>query len=191
VSLGDAIEAQKKREQIAAFEKAEAELAATLPDTPRPLIDPETKSRLEAFLHWCNEKNVRFCPARPTTVAAYVRFQAALGVSEDKILAGLAAVEALHHYHGLASPTQSPALDAALDEVLTTVPPRSWNADEKVLFAQLPPTIRKVIARREEDRERWFRRQQNETATKRQLDGAEKSITTTKEVRRDSQTQRQ
>ncbi len=46
-------------------------------------------------------------------------------------------------------------------------PPRSWTKDEKERFASLPRETQDYIAQREQEREREFRRSQNETAEQR------------------------
>jgi hypothetical protein len=79
----------------------------------------------------------------------------------DAIMDMLAAIEALHNYHGLSSPTHSAVVCRALESVFKAEPPRSWKPDEKLLFAALPEAIKQIIGRRERDRDREVRRAQN------------------------------
>jgi len=53
-------------------------------------------------------------------------------------------------------------------------PPRSWTKDEKDRFASLPRETQEYIAQREQERDREFRRSQNETAEQRKSIEAER-----------------
>jgi hypothetical protein len=102
VTLTDAIHAAKQREQIARWDAGEARLAAELKfDGPRPTLAKDVLERLDIFGKWCASKQVRKCPAKPATVAAFVLEQFGLGAHPQIIVAMVQAIEALHDYHGL------------------------------------------------------------------------------------------
>ena len=176
VTLTDAIQAAKQREQIARWDAGEARLAAELKfDVPRPTLAKDVLGRLDIFGEWAASKSVRKCPAKPHVVAAFCIEQHQMGAAPQVILAMLAAVEALHDYHGLSNPVRTSAVRAALDTIIKVDPPRSWPREDKVRFAQLDPDIRQVIAEREALRDRALRRAQNEAveAKKRHSDADE------------------
>src|SRR5262245_21579153 len=89
--LSDLIAAAKANE----IAQAEAEIASCFP--PPPKLSPDAQQRLIPWLHWCEQQKVRACPARPTSVAAYVRYQQDQGVSRQLIAERLESIEALHN----------------------------------------------------------------------------------------------
>ena len=180
--LADAIEQAKIRERVARWDANEQRLLQELKlDVPRPALAKDVLERLDIFGKWAASKSVRKCPAKPHVVAAFCLDQHQMGAAPQVILAILAAVEALHEYHGLSNPVRTSAVRAALDTIIKIDLPRSWPASNKVLFAQLDPDIREIISRREQQRDKALRRLQNEAAEQRQKNGADKSVQT-KEV---------
>src|SRR5690348_13622793 len=119
------------------------------------------------FVLWCEQLKVRSCPAKPTTVAAYVQWNTDQGVQPEKIIAALSAIEALHNCFGAANPVATVIVDNVLESIIDVKPPRGWRKEEKFSFALLPAMVRAAIARREEDREKEIRRLQNQTAQER------------------------
>src|SRR5262249_28292922 len=115
------------------------------------------------------EKGVRYCPAKPYVIAAYVIDQAATGASTETLLRRVQAISALHDRHGLSDPVSSTAARYALAYAIPTDPPRSWNKEEKASFVQLPHEIKAAIQRREHQREVQLRRMQNEVAALKKL----------------------
>jgi hypothetical protein len=82
----------------------------------------------------------------------------------------------LHDKFGLSNPVKTAIVSGALQTVIKTDPPKSWSKEDRVLFAQLPPDIRQIIADRERDRDRALRQAQNRAAEvrkNRQTNGAE------------------
>lgn len=178
-TLTDAIEAAKQREQIARWDAGEARLAAGLKlDVPRPALAKDVLERLDIFGKWAASKQVRKCPAKPTTISAFCIEQHELGATAQVILAMLGAIEALHDFHSLSNPVRTAIVRAALEQIIKLDPPRSWPKEDKALFAQLDPQIRRVIARREADRDRELRRLQSKAAELRKRhNGADETVT--------------
>jgi hypothetical protein len=172
------IQKAKLREQLAlldAGEKALAtELALVLPAVQSELT-PEQRELFQIFAAWCDQKACRKCPAKPWALAAFIIDQEKLGVPAERILATIQAIEAAHDQHGLANPTATAVVRAAMDRILTVDPPRSWPKEDKAAFAMLPAGIREAISRRELQRDRDLRRRQNELAEekKRLTNGAD------------------
>jgi hypothetical protein len=162
-----------------AFDNGERLLAASLPFEWRPKeLSHDQQHRFGVFVEFAKQKCVRACPAAPTSVAAFVIDRHSDGVPAQQILALLEAITAAHNYHGsLADPCAAQIVRQALGEVIHIEPPRSWRAEDKVLFATLDPMVRDVIARRESERDAWLRRQQNKAAEERKAlaNGASKS----------------
>jgi hypothetical protein len=154
-----------QNELIAAYEAGERTVASELPlehlQTP---LTADQLHRVNRFLEFARQKCCRAAPARPTTEAAYVLHEHAEGTSAQQILALLDSIAAFHDHHGLANPVATAVVRLALDDVIRIEPPRSWPKEDKVLFATLPPDIRSVIARREQERDASLRRKQNELA---------------------------
>ena len=72
----------------------------------------------------------------------------------------------MHTAHpSLPDVTASRAVWFVLEEILKAEPPpRSWTTGDKELWAKLPPAIRRVVAKREQDDERGLRIAQNKHA---------------------------
>jgi hypothetical protein len=161
----------------------EQALASCFP--PPPELSPDARAALTPFLTWCEQQRVRSLPARPTSVAAFAQAQMDRGVPKEKISATLSAIEALHNAAAVGNPIATPVV-GTITAASTIEPPRSWNKEEKLLFTGLPVEIQRVVARREQDRERELRRAQNSLAEERKrlkADAAEaKSATTEKEI---------
>jgi hypothetical protein len=116
------------------------------------------------FINWCKQQEVRSCPAKPSTVAAYIREYREHKDREDLVLAKLTAISAMHGRHGLSSPVHTAVVRTVLETMFRDEAPRSWKPSEKELFLFLPVEIRLTILRREKDREKQLRRMQNELA---------------------------
>lgn len=152
----------------AAFDHGERLLAAELGEKlafkPKELSHDQ-QHRFGVFVEFAKQKCVRACPAKPTSVAAFVIDKHSDGVPAQQILALLEAITAAHNCHGnLADPCAAQIVRQALSETIRTNPPRSWPAADKLLFATLDPVVQDVIARREEERDSNLRKKQNELA---------------------------
>jgi hypothetical protein len=177
-ALADTIELARRREQAQKWDQGEAALAAEvvlraqLP--PPPDLSEEDRQSLQPFIAYTTTASARFCPAKPTTVAAFIIEQAgATGSSTEKLLQQLDAIGRLHDRHNLANPCATHAARAALESVTNIEPPRSWRGPEKQMFTTLPAECRAVVARRERERELEVRKLQNETAQLRQSTAAD------------------
>jgi hypothetical protein len=135
-----------------------AELAKIIGPIQIELTD-RVQARLAAFAQWAADHSVRACPTKPASVAMWVLSHRHLGA--DAIMDMLAALDAIHSYHGLSTPTHTAIVCRALESAFKAEPPRSWKPAEKLLFAALPEAIKQIIGRRERDRERELRRAQN------------------------------
>jgi len=124
--------------------------------------------RVIPFLRWCEAQRVRSLPAKPVSVAAFVRYQQDRGVPRPMISESLEAIEALHDAASQANPVATPIVRTTT-AASTIEAPRSWTKSEQLLFTGLPPEVQSVIVRRESDRERTLRRAQNELAETKKL----------------------
>jgi hypothetical protein len=152
----------------AAFEANERKLAAQVP-LPAATLDPHQRALFSAFEHFCRTNGVRALPASPTTIAAYLR----AALAEGDALAAAEAIRIAHQAHGLPCPVSTHVVRAQLNELLEDKPPRSWRADEQLMWAALPPEIRAVIARRERQRDLELRRLQSKVDLQRHNGAAE------------------
>jgi len=167
-----------QNELNAAFENGERILASGLPfEQPKTPLAADVLDRLNRFLAFTKETCCRACPARPSSVAAFVIHEHGLGTPAQQILSLVEAIAAFHDHYGLAKPVATAIVRLALEEVIHIEPPRAWPKEEKAAFALLPPDIRNVIARRENERDAWLRRAQNKAAEERKAsaNGANKS----------------
>jgi len=182
MSLVDEIARAKARALSDGDAKMAAEVATKLPIQVE--LGEDVRLRLQLFAQWCEGHSVRACPSRPTTIAQWVLDHGHLGA--DRVMAILAAIEAIHAHYGLANPTKTPIVSKALEQHFQSEAPRSWKADEKVLFEILPEAIKQIIGRRERDRERELRSCQNRAADaerklKEKTDEPKEAVTTEKE----------
>jgi hypothetical protein len=157
----------KERQQLLDWQANEQKLAESLGPAVKPELTQDVRDRLAIFVTFCKSNNVRHCPARPATCAAFAKAEAANGRDPQGIVSLLAAVSALHDHHSLSNPTATAAVRFALESIIKSDPPRSWGKDEKAEWALLPPDIRQAIARREEQRDQALRQAQNRLADER------------------------
>jgi hypothetical protein len=107
---------------------------------------------------WCRQHGVaQALPLSPAAVATFLEAQ-----SVPDLLPLVGAIEALHDYRGVANPCATAAVRTVLERRLTIELPRSWTAEDRRLFASLPPEVRAVIFKRETARDTALRRKQNE-----------------------------
>jgi hypothetical protein len=160
-----------------------AKLAAEIPPA-KPELDSEGLMHLRHYAAWCKQRGVRFCPSKPSTIAAFIRSEAANHVPPATLFAAMLAVEALHDSQNEPNPVACAApraelmriMDAMdkkditiegqaqLAKVLDVRPPESWSKSERLLFDDLPPAVKGVIFRRDEQQRRAVRHAQNEAA---------------------------
>jgi hypothetical protein len=128
----------------AALEFNEQKLSKKVPLPPTRLSEQQALLA-EHFGIWCRQRGVRSLPARPTTIALYL--QTALADA----FAAAEAIRVAHQVHSLPCPVSTDVVRLQLNELMSDKPPRSWRAEEKLLWCELPPEIRKVIKRREQE----------------------------------------
>src|SRR5262245_38915441 len=163
MTLSEQLELVKRREQAEQWDRGEQKIATEFgPRLPQaPDLDDETRTNLKPFIEWASDNSVRFCPAKPHVLAAYILTQASTAGDQQSLLQEVEAIDRLHQRHGLPSPVATTAARAALESVLHIDPPRSWRKSEKEAFVTMPVEVRAAVARREHEREVETRRLQN------------------------------
>jgi hypothetical protein len=134
-----------------------------------PVLAALAQARYRAapiFAKWCELNGLSSCPAAPATVARFVADCAALGI--ERLWPAVQDISRLHVSIGLADPTLGDPAAAAISEVASVQPPRSWPDDRKRRFQSLPYELQVYIAAHEARREKALRRAQNEAAAARQ-----------------------
>src|SRR5262249_43765864 len=86
------------------------------------------------------------------------------GIDTQQIVLCLEAIQKVTDAHLLPSPVAVAVVREALGCALQVQPPRSWPNSDKLKFHSLPPDIKAVISRRDEQDSRVLRRLQNELA---------------------------
>jgi hypothetical protein len=127
-------------------------------------ISTEAALLLRHFSAWCKARGVRHLPCASTSVAAFVRSEAAAGVSPTQIIEVAHLIEALHDNQGAANPVATAVVRYELGKILKIEAPRSWRKIEKPAFYSLPIEIRATVERRERENEKALRRVQNDLA---------------------------
>ena len=161
-----AINSVKVAEREEVWQRNEAAMLATLnrqfgemPISRTPAMDVA----LSAFFNWCQVKNVRSFPAAPASIAQFILENASLGI--DAISEVVDHIADIHEAAGLANPVATWIVSEALDRVSSeTEAPRSWPAEHKWRFTQLPCVLRRYLVRHDKQREQTVRRAQNEAA---------------------------
>jgi hypothetical protein len=170
------IEKRKKLEQIQAWTRNEGAMADRLSQAFELLaaqkrlpvdalsleLTPAETLMQQRFAGWCASKNVRHCPAAPSTVATFLMDA---NLDHEASLVAVGAIQKLHDRHGLPNPAATLVTRVALETKLQgSKPPRSWKAYEKEQFAYLPADIRYAISKREHERDRVLNIAQTEYA---------------------------
>ncbi|MBR1145078.1 hypothetical protein [Bradyrhizobium sp. AUGA SZCCT0431] len=162
----------KVAERVDAWQRNEAAMLAALKRQFGELPAQQTPARavaLSAFIHWCEAKGVRSCPAQPAVIAQFSLENASLGI--DAISEAIDHIAAMHEAAGLANPVATWIVAEALDGIGgDTEAPRSWPKEHKWRFTQLPCVLRRYVAQHERQREKVVRQAHNDAAVaKRQL----------------------
>jgi hypothetical protein len=146
----------KRREQ----DEQEARLCAAIHARLKMPAPTGDRSEWPVFAQWAKEKSLTAYPARPGVVAFYVLENIPLGIA--RLEAVVESISAVHEWQGVADPTASPMVSAALNQIAPITPPRSWPKEQGARFLSLPRAMQKQIAERETEREKAVRRAQNE-----------------------------
>jgi hypothetical protein len=177
--LADELARAKRAEQVRLWDANEETLARRIPwRLPQVPLAEDVAKRWVRFVKWCDDKNVRSLPAKPATVATYIEDQDRARILGTKfILAILDAVERAHDAAGLANPVRCALPRMAIEQIVKVAPPRAWPKEQKAEWALLPIEIRANLTAREDQRDAWFRKQQNQAAEERKAlaNGASKS----------------
>jgi hypothetical protein len=137
--------------------------------TTNPVLIALARARARAapmFANWCELNGLSPCPATPATVARFVADCASLGI--ERLWPAVQEISKLHASIGLADPTLGGVVGAAVEDIASVDPQRSWPGDRKVRFKSLPYDLQVYIAAHEERREKTLRRAQNEAAIAKQ-----------------------
>ena len=90
-----------------ALDSNESALAAQVGATAVAPLDEATRRDFSDFAGWCKGLGVRALPARPHTVAAFIR---SAGLASDRTMAILASIEAVHDHASAANPVATAAV---------------------------------------------------------------------------------
>jgi hypothetical protein len=105
MGLSDALEAAKQKERIERWDRGEAVVKSQLKlAVPTTNLTPAIHEHFAVFTRWCDVRACRKCPAKPSTLAAFVLEQKELGVPSQTIIERLAAIDAQHQHFDLPSP---------------------------------------------------------------------------------------
>jgi hypothetical protein len=133
--------------------------------TTNPVLAALAQARSRAapmFARWCELNGVSFCPAASAVVARFVTDCASLGI--DRLRPAVQDISRMHVALGIADPTLGGVVAAAVNDVASVTPPRSWPGDRKQQFKSLPYDLQVYVAAHEKQREKALRRAQNEAA---------------------------
>jgi hypothetical protein len=74
MALAETLDLVRRREQAEAWDRGEQKIASQFSSRlPQPEeLDDETRTHLKHFIEWASDNSVRFCPAKPVTLAAYI-----------------------------------------------------------------------------------------------------------------------
>jgi len=151
----------------------EAAIEHTVMECLHPVFPPAqsdvdgVKPVISAFSAWCEMMNVRSCPARPAVLAGFI-VELSRTIPAADLIKAAADIADWHLLFGLANPAATPIVLAALDDIATVEPPRSWPKEQKHRFRALPHDLQIYIAKREKERDRVLRRAQNAVARDKQ-----------------------
>jgi hypothetical protein len=146
-----------------AQEKNEAALAQNVQPPPQEL-DSEALLLLRHWAEFCKARGIRACPARPASVAMFIRSENSLGVPVERILAALAAIEVMHNQAAESNPVACAMPRLELEKITNIEAPRTWPKVDRPLFQSLPPDVRAVIKRNADSTSLALRRLQNKVA---------------------------
>jgi hypothetical protein len=115
---------------------------------------------MNLFLAWCQLNRAHPLPASVADVTRFIRECSHL--SADVLHAELVAIDEQHAELLYSEPGKSRHVIEAFNAAHPINPPRSWPADKKALFAELPYSIKLYLRAREDERDQVVRDAQNE-----------------------------
>ena len=95
-----------------------------------PVPRPSYRGRWNAFVHWCEDKNVQHWPANPETVAGYLR-ESAPRISYQSLAVMNAAISATHRDARRENPCATNLVRTTLREMRRETR-RSWTFNERI-----------------------------------------------------------
>jgi hypothetical protein len=154
---------------IGAAETANERALAARIAAPRPELDEKVRGLLAPYVRWCKETGVRWCPASPAVISAFIHSRA----PTEKISAMLFAIEELHDQVGAPNPVQTAAVRSAILAVLgkkydlpkDLCAAVRWTKDEKELLGKLGTDLQEIVCRRELNRNAALRRFMSDAGT--------------------------
>jgi hypothetical protein len=157
MNLAQAIEEAQARNQDKVIKTAR--IAA--PDFE---LTTSEKNALGLFQRWARDRGVKAMPPAPAVVAAWIKSESESGIDTQQIVLCVEALQKVCDSYLLPSPVATAVVRAELGAVLQTQPPRSWPNSDKLKFHSLPPEIKQVISKRDQQDSQVLRRLQNELA---------------------------
>lgn len=129
-----------------------------------PKIEPtaEQLALWGSFEAHAAKRCVRPFPASPALVADFLGT-----LPDDGLEPACEALQAIHNSVGASNPVASLAVRTILERRLRAECPRSWNKEDRLAFAAVPPEIRSILTKRENERDTALRRAQNQLAQER------------------------
>lgn len=118
------------------------------------------------FENWCALHSLRPVPVAPAEVARFISDVAALGIGA--IWPAVCDISRAHYVIGLADPTMSGPVSAAIARIAPIEPPRSWRKEHKHTFPRLPYDLQVYLSRHEAQRDKEIHRAHDEAAKARQ-----------------------
>jgi len=117
---------------------------------------------VKTFENWCLLNGVAPIPAPPAVLARFVTDVAPLGI--ERVWPAVQEVSRAHYLIGLADPTLSGTVCAAINDIAKIDPPRSWPREHKAAFLRLPYDLQAFLAEHEGRREKEIHRAHGEAA---------------------------
>jgi hypothetical protein len=117
---------------------------------------------MKMFEDWCSLNDQKAHLASPAVVALFVKDIAPMGIS--RVWRAVQEISRTFYVIGLADPTLSGPVAAAVNEISKIPAPRSWPKEEQIRFLTLPYDVQLIIEKRERDRDKRVQQLQNEVA---------------------------
>ncbi len=128
---------------------------------PQPPTAEQIKIWREGFEAYCQRQAVRPFPISPVIVAGYIQ-----GLPDEEINAALEALVAICEHFTQPNPCATRPVRAVLERRFrnTDECPKSWTREDRMAFVALPEDVKRIVLRREEERDLALRRAQNKLA---------------------------